>query len=135
VPGRGDDIALELICVTAGAVMGGLAGLSAHLRLAQDGRAPGRAGWLAASLWIAGVGIRLGTGSSPRREYATAPRLSGTPISTGWRRLPSDTGKVSLPSQPANARGGETHYRQIGPGTHASRPRPTAGLNDRERPP
>jgi hypothetical protein len=59
VPGRGNDIALELICVTAGAVMGGLAGLTTHLRRGADGRPLGRAGWLAASLWIAGVGARM----------------------------------------------------------------------------
>ena len=59
VPGRGNDIALELICVTAGAIMGGLAGLTTHLRRGADGLPLGRAGWLAASLWIAGVGARM----------------------------------------------------------------------------
>jgi hypothetical protein len=59
VPTSGNDIALDLICVTAGAIMGGLAGLTTHLRRGGDGRALGRAGWLAASLWIAGVGARM----------------------------------------------------------------------------
>jgi hypothetical protein len=59
VPGRGNDIALELICVIAGAVMGGLAGLTTHLRRGDDGRPLGRAGWLAASQRIAAVGARM----------------------------------------------------------------------------
>jgi hypothetical protein len=59
VPGRGNDIPLELICVSAGAVMGGLGGLATHLRRDRDGSVLGRAGWLAAGLWIAGVGARM----------------------------------------------------------------------------
>ena len=34
---------------------------------------------------------RISTGSSPRRAPATAPRPSGTPTSTAWRRPRSDT--------------------------------------------
>src|SRR6266851_2123872 len=37
VPGRGNDIPLELICASAGAVMGALAGLATHLRRSGDG--------------------------------------------------------------------------------------------------
>jgi hypothetical protein len=59
VPGRGNDIPLELLCVSAGAVMGALAGLATRLRRGGDGSVLGRAGWLAASLWIAGVGARM----------------------------------------------------------------------------
>ena len=59
VPVRGNDIPLELICVSAGAAMGALAGLATHLRRGGDGRVLGRAGWLAAGLWIAGVGARM----------------------------------------------------------------------------
>jgi len=59
VPGRGNDIPLELICASAGAVMGALAGLATHLRRSGDGPVLGRAGWLAASLWITGVGARM----------------------------------------------------------------------------
>ena len=47
VPAGGNDIALELACVLAGAVMG------------AGGRPLGRAGALAASKWIGGVGARL----------------------------------------------------------------------------
>ena len=59
VPVRGNDVLLELICVSAGAVMGGLAGLATYLRFGGDGRVLGRAGWLAAGLWITGVGARM----------------------------------------------------------------------------
>src|ERR1039457_1994551 len=59
VPVRGDDVPLELICVSAGAVMGGLAGLATYLRRGGDGRVLGRAGWLAAGMWITGVGARM----------------------------------------------------------------------------
>jgi len=59
VPVSGNDIVLELACVAAGATMGALGGLTTKLRRGSDGRALGRAGWLAASLWIAGVGARM----------------------------------------------------------------------------
>ena len=59
VPGGGSDIVLELACVAAGATMGALAGLTTKLRRGSDGRALGRAGWLAASLWITAVGARM----------------------------------------------------------------------------
>ena len=59
VPVNGNDIVLELACVAAGATMGAVAGLTTKLRRGSDGRALGRAGWLAASLWIAGVGARM----------------------------------------------------------------------------
>ena len=36
VPGRGNDIPLELICASAGAIMGALAGLATHLRRDSD---------------------------------------------------------------------------------------------------
>jgi hypothetical protein len=59
VPGGGNDIALELACVLAGAVMGAVGGLATRLRLGADGRPRGRAGALAASMWVGGVGARL----------------------------------------------------------------------------
>lgn len=59
VPTRGNDIALELICATVGAAMGAAAGVATHLRRGDDGWPLGRAGWLAASLWIGGVGARM----------------------------------------------------------------------------
>jgi hypothetical protein len=59
VPGGGNDIMLELAGVSAGAAMGAVGGLATRLRLGADGRPAGRAGWLAASMWIGGVGARM----------------------------------------------------------------------------
>ena len=59
VPGGGNDIALELAGVLAGAAMGAVGGVATRLRRGADGRALGRAGALAASMWVAGVGGRM----------------------------------------------------------------------------
>jgi hypothetical protein len=59
VPAAGNDIVLELACVSAGAAMGMTGGLATRLRLGAGGRPLGRAGWLAASMWVGGVGARM----------------------------------------------------------------------------
>jgi hypothetical protein len=59
VPAGGNDLALEAACVLAGAAMGATGGLATRLRLGADGRPLGRAGWLAAGMWVGGVGARL----------------------------------------------------------------------------
>ena len=59
VPSGGSDIALDLLCLSAGAAMGAVGGLATRLRLGPDGRPLGRAGVLAAGMWIAGVGARM----------------------------------------------------------------------------
>ena len=59
VPLGGNDLVLELACVLAGATMGAIGGLATHLRRGPGSRAMGRAGWLAASMWVGGVGARL----------------------------------------------------------------------------
>jgi hypothetical protein len=59
VPLGGSDIALEAACVLAGALMGAIGGLATHLRSGADGRPLGRAGLLAAGMWVGGVGARL----------------------------------------------------------------------------
>ena len=59
VPGGGSDLALDLACVLAGAAMGAIGGLATRLRLGTDSRPLGRAGALAAGMWIAGVGARM----------------------------------------------------------------------------
>jgi hypothetical protein len=59
IPVGGSDAALELACVLAGAAMGAIGGWATRLRLDADGRPLGRAGWLAASMWVAGTGARL----------------------------------------------------------------------------
>jgi hypothetical protein len=59
VPDGGNDVTLELLCVAAGIVMGTVGGLATRLRRGADGRPLGRAGWLAASMWVGGVGARM----------------------------------------------------------------------------
>ncbi len=59
VPGGGNDIALEVLGVAAGAAMGAAGGLATRLRVGAGGRPLGRAGWLAASMWVGGVGARM----------------------------------------------------------------------------
>jgi hypothetical protein len=59
VPAGGNDLVLELVCVSAGAVMGAIGGLATRLRRGAGGRPLGRAGWLAAGMWVGGVGARM----------------------------------------------------------------------------
>jgi tryptophan synthase beta subunit len=78
VPAGGNDLLLELACVTAGAVMGCLSGWFTHLRRDRDGQVLGHAGWVPAGLWVAGVGARMafvfaathGLGTGGRRGVA-----------------------------------------------------------------
>ena len=50
VPGGGSDIALDLLCLSAGAALGAVGGLATHLRAGAGSRPLGRAGVLAASM-------------------------------------------------------------------------------------
>jgi hypothetical protein len=59
VPAGGSDIVLDLLGLSAGAAMGAVGGLATRLRIGADGRPLGRAGILAAGMWIAGVGARM----------------------------------------------------------------------------
>jgi hypothetical protein len=59
VPAGGSDITLDLLCALAGAAMGAIGGLATRLRPGAGGRPLSRAGVLAASMWIAGVGARM----------------------------------------------------------------------------
>ena len=59
VPLGGNDIALELACVLAGATMGAIGGFATYLRRGAGGRPLARAGWLAAGMWVGAVGARL----------------------------------------------------------------------------
>ena len=84
VPLGGNDIALELACVLTGAAMGAVGGLATHLRRGAEGRPLGRAGWLAAGMWIGGVGARLafavadGNGAGPAiRNFSVANHITG----------------------------------------------------------
>jgi hypothetical protein len=59
VPAGGSDLMLDLLGLAAGAAMGAIGGLATRLRTGADGRPLGRAGIVAASMWIAGVGARM----------------------------------------------------------------------------
>ena len=52
VPAGGSDLALEAAGLAAGAAMGAIGGLATRLRLGAGGRPLGRAGILAAGMWI-----------------------------------------------------------------------------------
>ena len=85
VPAGGSDLALEAAGVAAGAAMGAIGGLATKLRLSADGRPPGRAGWLAASTWVGGVGARLAlaiaasNGAGPAiARFSVAHHISGS---------------------------------------------------------
>ena len=60
VPLAGNDVALYLTLGAVGAALGGLCGLATHLRRGANGAVLSRAGWIAAILWVAGVGARMG---------------------------------------------------------------------------
>lgn len=60
VPTSGNDIGLDLALAVAGGVLGTLCALTTHLRPGSDGVVLARAGWLAAGLWIIGIGARMG---------------------------------------------------------------------------
>lgn len=59
VPTAGNDLALESAGVTAGLALGVGCGLATSLFRRDDGVAMARAGLLAASLWVLGVGARV----------------------------------------------------------------------------
>jgi hypothetical protein len=84
VPGGGNDIVLELAGVLAGATMGAVGGLATHLRLDAGGRPLGRAGWLAAGMWIGGVGGRMAFAFAATHGLGPAiARFSGAHQITG----------------------------------------------------
>jgi hypothetical protein len=84
VPVAGNDFVLELACVAVGATMGAVGGLTTKLRRGSDGRALGRAGWLAASLWITAIGARMAfavadtNGAGPAiTQFSVAHQITG----------------------------------------------------------
>jgi hypothetical protein len=60
VPTAGNDLLLDVTLAAAGAALGGLCGLFTRLRRGADGTPLSRAGWIAAILWVLGVGARMG---------------------------------------------------------------------------
>ena len=88
IPAGGSDLALEAAAVAAGAAMGAIGGLATRLRLGADGRPLGRAGILAAGMWIGGVGARLAfavaatNGAGPAiARFSVAHHITG---SSAW---------------------------------------------------
>ena len=75
----------------AGAVMGAIGGLATRLRLGADGRPLGRAGVVAAGMWVGGVGARLAfavaasNGAGPAIA-GFASRTTSPARRPGWRR-------------------------------------------------
>jgi hypothetical protein len=59
VPTAGNDIALDITLAATGAVLGALCALATRLRRGPDGVALARAGWIAATLWVVGIGARM----------------------------------------------------------------------------
>ena len=85
VPLGGSDVVLELACVSAGALMGAVGGLATRLRLGAGGRPLGRAGALAAFMWVGGVGARMGfavaasNGAGPAiARFSVAHQITGS---------------------------------------------------------
>ena len=60
VPTAGNDVLLDVTLAAAGATLGGLCALATHLRRGADGVPLSRAGWVAAILWVVGIGARMG---------------------------------------------------------------------------
>jgi hypothetical protein len=60
VPTAGNDLLLGVTLAAAGATLGGLCALFTHLRRDADGTPLSRAGWVAAILWVVGIGARMG---------------------------------------------------------------------------
>jgi len=85
IPTGGNDLLLEVGLGAVGALMGVLGALATHVRL-DDGRALARAGYVAAALWVAGVGGRMvfaygsahGLGPAIRR-FSIDHSITGSP--------------------------------------------------------
>jgi hypothetical protein len=60
VPTGGNDVLLDVTLAAVGAALGGLCALATHLRRGADGVPLSRAGWVAATFWVLGVGARMG---------------------------------------------------------------------------
>jgi len=60
VPTAGNDVALEITLTATGLALGVLCAMATRIRRGADGVALVRAGWVAASLWAAEIGARVG---------------------------------------------------------------------------
>jgi hypothetical protein len=80
--------------VLVGPAIGAIGVLATRLRLGADGRPLGRAGILAAGMWIGGVGARLafavaaGNGAGPAiARFAVAHQITGSALADVLTRL------------------------------------------------
>jgi hypothetical protein len=85
IPTGGNDLILELGGAFAGAALGILAGLATSVSR-EAATAVARAGALAAFLWVAGIGARVGFslwvdhgGAAPIRSFSIANHITGGP--------------------------------------------------------
>jgi len=62
IPTAGHDVLLDVALAAAGVALGTLCALATRMRRGADGVARVKAGWLAAILWVAGVGARMAFG-------------------------------------------------------------------------
>lgn len=84
VPTAGNDVALVVVCVTVGMVLGTGSGLTTRVRRGADGVPVATATGLAALLWVLGVGARLAfglyaeNGGGPAiARFSTAHQITG----------------------------------------------------------
>jgi len=59
VPTAGNDVVLIAGCALAGGLLGGLCALFTKMTTGNDGVPIAKAGWVAAALWVLGVGARF----------------------------------------------------------------------------
>jgi peptidoglycan/LPS O-acetylase OafA/YrhL len=91
VPLAGNDVVLYAALGAVGATLGGLCGLATHLRRDAEDRVLARAGWIAAILWVVGVGARMGFawasthGAGPAIERFSIGHSTSPASTSGWR--------------------------------------------------
>jgi hypothetical protein len=59
IPTAGNDLVLVVGLASVGLILGSTSALFHSMRLGSDGAALARAGWIAAGLWVAGIGARI----------------------------------------------------------------------------
>jgi len=134
IPTAGNDLVLLGICVALGATFGGLCALATRIYHDRRGDLIARAGLLAASLWIAGVGARLafafavehGAGASVR-QFSIEHHVTGSAawvaalILMAFAEVLTRTGVLYLKSRRASAAYRLQSWQRIGSSTSTAR--------------
>lgn len=60
IPTAGNDLPFVALLAGAGLLLGVASGFATHVRVASDGRARARVGWVAGALLVLGIGSRVG---------------------------------------------------------------------------